>query len=48
MARIREFCLSDMPIIMFDKNEDYVVLTVNEVCLPSPPFLHCIVLTLDF
>ncbi|KAJ6779665.1 hypothetical protein PWT90_02713 [Aphanocladium album] len=28
---IREFCLSDMPIIMFDKNEDYVVLTVNEV-----------------
>ncbi|KAJ4144913.1 hypothetical protein LMH87_003780 [Akanthomyces muscarius] len=28
---IREFCLSDMPIIMFDKNEDYVVLTVNEI-----------------
>ncbi|KAK8142684.1 hypothetical protein G3M48_008415 [Beauveria asiatica] len=25
---IREFCLSDMPIIMFDKNEDYVVLTI--------------------
>ncbi|KAM3553270.1 hypothetical protein MY1884_006764 [Beauveria asiatica] len=28
---IREFCLSDMPIIMFDKNEDYVVLTVEEI-----------------
>ncbi|OAA50105.1 Cytidine deaminase, homotetrameric [Beauveria brongniartii RCEF 3172] len=28
---IREFCMSDMPIIMFDKNEDYVVLTVEEI-----------------
>ncbi|KAM3445462.1 hypothetical protein NHJ13734_000375 [Beauveria thailandica] len=28
---IREFCLSDMPIIMFDKNKDYVVLTVEEI-----------------
>ncbi|EGX94026.1 mitochondrial ornithine carrier protein AmcA/Ort1, putative [Cordyceps militaris CM01] len=28
---IREFCSSDMPIVMFDKNEDYVVLTVQEI-----------------
>ncbi|KAM3501542.1 hypothetical protein MY10362_005470 [Beauveria mimosiformis] len=28
---IREFCMSDMPIIMFDKNQDYVVLTVEEI-----------------
>ncbi|TQV99717.1 mitochondrial ornithine carrier protein AmcA/Ort1 [Cordyceps javanica] len=28
---IREFCLGDMPIIMFDKNEDYVVMTVEEI-----------------
>ncbi|OAA67550.1 Cytidine deaminase, homotetrameric [Cordyceps fumosorosea ARSEF 2679] len=28
---IREFCLGDMPIIMFDKNEDFVVMTVEEI-----------------
>lgn len=33
LDRIREFCLPDMPIIMFDVNEDFVVLTVEEVGL---------------
>ncbi|POR31959.1 Mitochondrial ornithine carrier protein AmcA/Ort1, putative, partial [Tolypocladium paradoxum] len=28
---IREFCDMDMPIIMFDKNEDYVVLTLEQL-----------------
>lgn len=28
---IREFCSLDTPIIMFDKNEDYVVLRLKQV-----------------
>ncbi|PNY19705.1 Mitochondrial ornithine carrier protein AmcA/Ort1 [Tolypocladium capitatum] len=30
-ASIREFCSLDVPVIMFDKNEDYVVLTLEQV-----------------
>ena len=30
---IREFCAMEMPVIMFDKNEDYVVMTVEQVSL---------------
>lgn len=29
---IREFCRLDMPVIMFDKDENFVVLTLEEVC----------------
>ncbi|KAK7415512.1 hypothetical protein QQX98_005866 [Neonectria punicea] len=36
---IREFCSLDTPIIMFDKNEDYVVLRLKQVS-----FLLCILL----
>lgn len=28
---IREFCALDMPIIMFDKNEDFVIVKLEEV-----------------
>ncbi|EFZ00512.2 Cytidine deaminase, homotetrameric [Metarhizium robertsii ARSEF 23] len=28
---IREFCRLDMPVIMFDKDENYVVLTLEEL-----------------
>lgn len=43
--RIREFCLSNMPIIMFDKNEDYVVLTVDEACLRLVSYIILYMLT---
>jgi cytidine deaminase len=44
---IREFCKLDMPVIMFDKNEDYVILTMEQLLpmsfgpdqLPTPPRL---------
>lgn len=29
---IREFCALEMPILMFDKNQDYVVLRLGQVC----------------
>lgn len=32
---IREFCDVNVPILMFDKNANFVVKTVQEV--PSPP-----------
>lgn len=35
---IREFCSLQTPIIMFDKNSDYVVMTIEQV---SPFFLPC-------
>lgn len=37
-----------MPIIMFDKNQDYVVLTVNEVRSTLFAFCAFVVLTLCF
>ncbi|KAI9171321.1 Cytidine deaminase, homotetrameric [Paramyrothecium foliicola] len=45
MTGIREFCTLEMPIIMFDKNEDYIVRTLGELLplsfgpdqLPTPP-----------
>jgi cytidine deaminase len=33
---IREFCNPDTPVIMFDKNQDYVVMTVEEVSAIFP------------
>ena len=33
-SSIREFCKLDMPIVMFDKNEDYVILTLGQVSAP--------------
>lgn len=30
---IREFCKMDMPVIMFDVNQDYVVATLEQVSL---------------
>lgn len=33
VCSIREFCALDMPIIMFDKNQDYVVLKLGQVCV---------------
>lgn len=33
---IREFCSLEMPIIMFDKNEDYAILTLEQVCIVLP------------
>jgi hypothetical protein len=36
---MREFCSLSMPVIMLDKDENYVVLKLEEVSLPSFCFL---------
>jgi cytidine deaminase len=36
-SSIREFCSMDMPVIMFDKDDNYVVMTLEEVRLRFCP-----------
>lgn len=48
---IREFCSLQTPVIMFDKNSDYVVMTIEQVSLfilPCGSDRHCALIFFTF
>lgn len=48
LGSIREFCKLNVPVIMFDKDENYVVLTLEEVCFFSLVLFCGIMILMSF